>query len=125
MKTLFTRALLVFASVLTLNYARAAEPLSFSAPSAARSAMERSLDRALNRHLAFPLLEKGDMTGEVYVSFVINKEGKVEVTSCASQNERLKAYVLRKLARIDIGENPEGFWKTTHMRISFQPENKG
>jgi len=123
MKTLFTRALLVFASVLTLNYARAAEPLNLNAPSATRSSLERSLDRALNKHLAFPLLEKGDMTGEVLVSFVIDKEGHLEVISCASENERLKDYVLRKLARVDIGENPEGIWRTTHMRISFHPEN--
>jgi len=118
MKALFIRALLVLASVLTLNHTRAAEPLNMRSP----SALERSLDRALNKHLAFPLLEKGDMTGDVFVSFVIDKEGRIEVISCESKNERLKDYVLRKLARIDIGENPEGIWKTTHMHISFHPE---
>ncbi|MEO8589584.1 MAG: hypothetical protein ABI432_09460 [Flavobacteriales bacterium] len=118
MKTLFTRALLVLASVLTLNYTRAAEPMNLKSP----TALERSLDRALSKHLSFPVLEKGDMTGDVYVSFVIDKEGRIEVVSCASQNERLKDYVLRKLSRVDIGENPEGIWKTTHMHISFHPE---
>lgn len=122
MKTTITRALLVFASVLTLNYARAAEPLKMNTPAAARTAMERSLDRALSKHLAFPVLAKGDMTGDVLVSFVIDKEGRIEVTACTSDNDSLKDYVLRKLARIDIGENPEGIWKTTHMRISFHPE---
>ena len=132
-----TRNLLVFASVLTFGYTRAAEPVhpvSALAPAghpersegaaAERSAMDRSLDRALSRHLSFPLLEKGDMTGKVYVSFAIDKEGQLEVLSCASTNDRLSAYVLRKLARVDVGTNPDGISKTTHMVIDFHPEVK-
>jgi hypothetical protein len=60
------------------------------------------------------------MTGEVYVSFVIDKEGRVEVLDCNSANEDLREYALRKLARIDIGDNPQGIWRTTH--ITFRPE---
>jgi len=44
------------------------------------------------------------------------------VIDCRSANERLKDYVLRKLARIDIGDNPDGSWKTTHMVFNFHPE---
>lgn len=121
MKRRLIRLTLVFASVFTLGYARAAEPVRMDAP-AKRTATERSLERALNRHLSFPLLEQGDMTGKVYVSFVIDKEGKIEVIACNSNNEQLKAYVLRKLARIDVGENPNGIWKTTHMVVDFHPE---
>lgn len=62
------------------------------------------------------------MTGEVYVSFVIDADGKVAVLECDSQNEKLKDYVIRKLAKIDIGDNPNGVWKRTHMKIKFQPE---
>jgi hypothetical protein len=122
MKTRITRLALVFASVLTLGYARAAEPVRLNEPSAKRTTIERNLDRALNRELSFPLLAQGDMTGKVYVSFVIDKEGKIEVIACNSNNEQLKAYVLRKLARIDVGENPNGIWKTTHMVVDFHPE---
>lgn len=121
MKRQLTRLALVFASVLTFGYARATTPVPANKP-AERTTIERNLDRALSRHLSFPLLEKGNMTGKVYVSFVIDKEGKVEVIQCASANEKLKAYVLRKLAKVDIGENPEGIWKTTHMVIDFHPE---
>lgn len=85
--------------------------------------MQRNLDRALNRNISFPLLTDQDMKGQVYVSFVIDKEGKVEVLSCHSENVALTEYVLRKLARIDIGENPDGIWKTTHMRFNFRAEN--
>lgn len=121
MNNKLSRLTLVLASVLTLGYARAAEPVRLN--STERPAIERSLQRQLNRHLSFPLMETGDMTGKVYVSFVVDKEGKLEVVSCASENEKLRAYVLRKLARVDIGENPDGIWKTTHMVIDFHPEN--
>jgi hypothetical protein len=124
MRTRITRLLLVFASVLTLGYARAAEPVTFGADAGAK-VLDRALDRALNRHMTFPWLERGDMTGKVLVSFNIDAEGKVQVISCSSANERLKAYVLRKLARIDIGSNPDGIWKTTHLVIDFHPERRG
>ena len=120
--TRITRLALLFASVLTMGYARAVEPTNLDGTDAKRAAIERTLDKALNRELSFPILAKGDMTGKVYVSFVIDKEGKVEVITCASSNEQLKAYVLRKLARIDVGENPDGIWKTTHMVIDFHNE---
>lgn len=88
----------------------------------ASSSLEHDLDRALNRYLIYPLAAQGDMNGEVTVSFVIDKEGKVVVLESHSANERLKTYVLRKLARICIGENPEGSWKTTYIRFNFHPE---
>lgn len=122
MNTRISRALLLLATVFTFGYTNAAEPVRANSVLSKKSSLERSLDRALNNSLAYPLLEKGDMNGEVFVSFVINKEGRVQVIECSSANERLKAYVLRKLARIDIGENPDGSWKTTHMVFNFHPE---
>ncbi len=121
MKTTITRTLLLFATVFTFGYTRAAEPLRVPA-NTKRSNLERSLDRALRNNISYPLLDRADMTGEVFVSFVINTEGRIEVLECNSANERLKSYVLRKLARIDIGDNPEGSWKTTHMRFNFHRE---
>lgn len=123
MKTRTTRMLLLLATVFTMGYARAAEP--FRKPNTTkRTTMERSLERALNNNLSYPLFEKGDMNGEVTVSLVIDKEGKVVVLESSSTNEKLKAFVLRKLARIDIGDNPDGSWKTTHIRFSFRPERR-
>ena len=122
MKNRILRTTLLLASVITLGYSRAAAPVMPGAPANHRSSLERSLDRALNKHLSYPLFEQADMTGEVMVSFVIDKEGKLEVLQCSSANERLKAYVLRKLARIDIGDNPEGIWRTSHIRFTFRPE---
>jgi hypothetical protein len=122
MKTRILRFTLLLATVLTLGQSRATEPLFTNTNVAKRSTLERNLDRALNKHLSFPLLDSKDMTGEVYVSFVIDKEGRVEVLDCNSANEDLREYVLRKLARIDIGDNPQGIWRTTHMHITFRPE---
>lgn len=124
MRTRITRYLLVLASVLTMGYVRAAEPIALNKPATA-SVLDRALDRALSRHLTYPWLEKGDMNGKVLVSFNIDTEGKVRVINCVSENEQLKAYVLRKLSRVDIGSNPDGIWKTTHMVIDFHPERVG
>ncbi len=124
MRTRITRYLLVVASVLTLGYTRAAEPVTLNKPTNA-TVLDRALDRALSRHLTYPWLERGDMNGKVLVSFNIDTEGKVKVINCTSSNEQLRAYVLRKLARIDIGSNPDGMWKTTHMVIDFHPERVG
>lgn len=121
MKTTMSRSLLLLATVFTFGYARAAEPFRMKSFDK-KSAMERSLDRALNNTLSYPLLTRQDMNGEVYVSFVINKEGRIEVIECSSANPKLKEFVLRKLARIDIGDNPDGSWKTTHMVFNFHPE---
>ena len=121
MNTKISRTLLLLATVFTLGYARAAEP--FRKPNnAKRTTMERTLERALNHNLSYPLFEKADMNGEVTVSFVIDKEGKVVVLDSRSDNEKLMAYVLSKLSHIDIGENPEGSWRTTYIRFRFHPE---
>lgn len=124
MKTIISRSFFLLFTIAILGQAKAINPPALAVDNSSMLAkMERNLEHALNRNIAFPLLAKENMTGEVYVSFVIDKEGKVEVLSCRSDNDALSEYVLRKLARIDIGENPDGIWKTTHMRFNFRPEN--
>lgn len=87
------------------------------------AALQRSLDHQLNKHVTFPLLDRThDMTGTVEVSFVINTEGKVEVLAYSSDNLELQAYVLKKLGKVDIGTNPSGTWRTSHIRFVFRPE---
>ena len=124
MKTIISRSLFLLGTIAILGQTKAINPPAIAVDNSAKLAtMERTLEHQLNRKIAFPVLAKENMIGEVYVSFVIDKEGKVEVLSCRSENDALSAYVLRKLARIDIGENPEGIWKTTHMCFNFRPEN--
>lgn len=122
MRTLFNRSLLMIAVISAFTAAHAtrpADPLRANVP----SAQERELKKQINQFVTYPLMErKREMDGEVQVSFVINSAGKVEVISAASENEALRAYVLRKLERIDIGDNPSGTWKTEHMRFVFRPE---
>lgn len=87
------------------------------------STLERSLNRQLNKHLTFPITATDDeLMGAVEVSFVINREGKVEVLSAQSDNGALRAYVLAKLNKVDIGDNPTGTWRTSHVRFVFRPE---
>jgi hypothetical protein len=110
------------AAMLSLGPINAAEPYRMSGPRN-EVEMERALEKALNRHMCFPLLDRNrHMTGEVSVSFVVNAEGRIEVIECTSDNTPLKEYVLRKLSQIDIGDNKAGIWKTTHMRFVFRPE---
>lgn len=122
MKQILIRMTLVLASVLTLGYTRAAEP--FRPADVRVKNLDRILEQQLNRHLSYPYLDQqaDQMVGEVFVSFAINAEGKVEVLDCQSENAALRAYVLRKLARIDVGENPDGIWKTTHLHLVFKPQ---
>jgi hypothetical protein len=117
---MIARTTLLLATVFTLGAASAAEPFKMNTP--AKTRMERALDHQLSRHLTFPTLAKADMTGEVTVSFVVNAEGRIEVIDATSTNDDLRAYVLRKLSRVDIGTNPVGVWKTSHIRFVFRPE---
>jgi len=85
--------------------------------------MERELERQIDKYVTYPLMERvHHMDGQVFVSFVIDTEGKVKVISARSRNTALCEYVLRMLAKVDIGSNPEGLWKTTHMKFDFRPE---
>ena len=122
MKPSIFRSLLMLALASTFAAAQAAppaDPLRADVP----SAQERELKKQLNRYVTYPLMErKREMDGEVRVSFVINAAGKVEVISAVSADPELRAYVLRKLERVDIGDNPSGTWKTEHMRFVFRPE---
>jgi hypothetical protein len=132
MKTLLNRATLLLATVSLLGQVSAAEPPGNECAATADAAtsaavvpvlLQRELDRQLNKHVVYPLMEKENMAdGVVLVSFVIDREGRVEVIDAQSQNTWLRDYVLRRLARVDIGDNPTGTWRTTHMRFVFHPE---
>ena len=116
------RSLFLLATVFTMGYTRAAEPFRMGKANNDNK-IERSLERELNRHVIYPVMEdKKDMTGEVFVSFVVNTEGKLVVIDCTSANEQLRDYVMHRLERVDIGDNPNGVWKTTRMRFVFRPE---
>lgn len=121
MKSALLRTLLVFATVFTMGYTRAAEPLRANATN--KITLERDLKRALNKHMVYPIMERRkDMTGVVEVSFVVNKEGRLVILKADSENTDLREYVMGKLALIKLPENDEGIWRTTHIRFDFHPE---
>ena len=122
MKTSATHLAIVLATLFTLGHVRAAEPLRITAPAPSVD-NERELERQINKYVTYPLMERTHhMDAEVLVSFVIDTEGKVKVINARSANTALCEYVLRMLAKVDIGDNPDGLWKTTHMRFKFRPE---
>ena len=122
MKTTILRTALMFAATATFLFSTAAEPAT-PLRSTSPKALERELDRQIDKYVTYPLMERvHHMDGEVFVSFVIDTEGKVKVISARSRNTALCEYVLRMLAKVDIGSNPEGLWKTTHMKFDFRPE---
>ena len=122
MKTSATHLLIALATVCTLGNVRGAEPAPAAAPAPAVD-KERELERQINKYVTYPLMERAHrMDGEVLVSFVIDTEGKVNVINARSANTALCEYVLRMLAKVDIGDNPDGLWRTTHMRFDFRPE---
>ncbi len=114
-----TRTASTLAAVLLLGAGHAAVPAT---PGGTRTALERALDRQLNRYLTYPVMATEDMTGEVTVSFAVSTDGRIEVIEATGTNQALRAYVLRRLAKVDIGSNPEGVWRTTHIRFVFRPQ---
>ena len=122
MKTLIARYAFAIATVFAVANARAAEPVAPKATSNS-TIMERELQRQIDKYVSYPLMaHTGSMDGAVVVSFVIDAEGQVNVIGAESTSNELRDYVLSKLAKVDIGCNPDGFWKTTYMKFVFRPE---
>ncbi len=122
MKTIIMRSAAAICTVLAALALQAAEPLAPKATSN-YTVMERELQRQIDKYVSYPLMARaGSMDGAVVVSFVIDTEGQVNVIGAESTSNALRDYVLSKLARIDIGSNPDGLWKTTYMKFVFRPE---
>ncbi len=118
-----TFALLLIACAMSTH---AANPVTAEAPTFYTSnsiAMERAVKHQINRYVIFPLdADEEEMFGTVEVQFVVNTEGKLVVTEARSENQELRDYVLAKLRRVQVGPNPSGLWKTSHLRFNFRPE---
>ncbi|MBP8823372.1 MAG: hypothetical protein KBH07_06995 [Flavobacteriales bacterium] len=125
MKTVILRYWIAATLLLLVSGTRAADPAR-SVPSLHTSnsiAMERAVEHQINRYVIFPLTDEEEaMFGTVEVQFVVNTEGRLVVTAANSENAKLCDYVVRKLGRINVGPNPSGLWKTSHVRFNFRPE---
>lgn len=132
MKALITRSAIVIATVFAAASVRAAEPVAPMTTSNSTvtpshgygvQSMERELQRQIDKYVSYPLMARtGNMDGAVVVSFVIDTEGQVKVIGADGTSNELRDYVLRKLAKVDIGSNPDGLWRTTYMKFVFRPE---
>lgn len=125
MNTIILRSTLLIATASCLSFSATAASKEGSS-TRAHSPLEHAVKQQIDRHLFYPLSDQdGKMYGAVDVNFVVNLEGRLEVLSAASANEALRAYVLEKLAHVNVGANPSGIWQTTHVRFVFQPESEG
>lgn len=122
MRTSITRSALILATVFAASALRAAEPVVPKATSNSIR-MERELQHQIDKYVSYPLMARpGSMDGAVVVSFVIDTEGQVNVIAAEGTTRELRDYVLRKLAKVDIGSNPDGMWRTSYMKFNFRPE---
>lgn len=122
MKALITRSVIIIAAVFAAASARAAEPVAPKTTSNS-NVMERELQRQIDKYVSYPLMARtGNMDGTVVVSFVIDTEGQVKVIGADGTSDELRDYVLGKLAKVDIGSNPDGLWRTTYLKFVFRPE---
>ena len=85
--------------------------------------LKRELNRELSKNVVFPYQERDhDMHGTVLVTFVVNKQGKLEVLDLHSTNEHLGNYVKEKLAKVDLEDDNDGIWRKTTMKFVFKKE---
>lgn len=124
LRLIMPAAFMLLAVLATSGQAAASDHLAMATPGKPRTHnLERALERSLNKHIIFPVAAKGEgMYGEVHASFVVDREGRLEILECRSENADLADYVRTRLARVQVGENPDGIWKTTHVNFVFRPE---
>lgn len=122
MRALITRSAVVIATMFAAASVRAAEPVTPKATSNS-TVMESELQRQIDKYVSYPLMARtGNMDGAVVVSFVIDTEGQVKVIGAEGTSDELRDYVLGKLAKVDVGSNPDGLWRTSYMKFVFRPE---
>lgn len=85
-------------------------------------ALERELFRQIDKYVSYPLLGGREMDGEVLISLVIDQQGQATVIEAQATSAELLAYVLRCMERVDVGTNPTGSWRITHLHFTFGPE---
>jgi hypothetical protein len=85
--------------------------------------LEREVMHQIDRYVIYPVGDRTDaMLGVVEVTYVVNTEGRLVVTSAGSANRALRDYVLEKLSRVQISPNPSGLWKPSNVRFTFRAE---
>lgn len=87
------------------------------------AALEREVMHQIDRYVVYPVGDRTDaLLGVVEVTYVVNTEGRLVVTSAGSANRALRDYVLEKLSHVQISPNPSGLWKPSQVRFTFRAE---
>lgn len=120
MKNLFATTVLSLALGTASITSQAADPIKST------SVVSKELQKELNRHLVAPaFVDNDEMLGEVTASFVVDRNGELEILQVYSENTDLKAYVMKKLQKVKVQKNDDGFWKTTTIKFVFKDQENG
>ena len=84
--------------------------------------LNTELRKQLNKHMIAPIFNNEKMLGQVNVSFVVDTDGHILITELESDNDALASYVESRLSKIELKDNPDGFWKTSSISFVFNKE---
>ncbi|NLJ06065.1 MAG: TonB family protein [Sphingobacteriales bacterium] len=75
----------------------------------------------LTKQIEYPAFAKEQkIQGDVYVSFTVNKDGRIENIQANANNEVLKNYVISKLSTSNVAELNNEAGQTIYVKFSFR-----
>jgi len=82
---------------------------------------QNDLQQIIKSKVSYPVsaIEK-NVNGAVFVEFIVNDEGSLEVINCFSLEGELQSYVFNTLSAIKVTPDTEIIGKTYTMRIDFK-----
>jgi Neuraminidase (sialidase) len=117
MKNLIAKSLFCLALSASIVATQAADPIKTN------TTVSKELYKELNKHIVAPaFVDQDEMLGEVTASFVVDRNGELEVLQVRSENTELKKYVTKKLNKVHVSDNDDGFWKTTTIKFVFKKQ---
>lgn len=112
---------IILTSLLSVALCAASVTSIAAGPDRPGPSISQELQKELNKHIVAPAFADNDeMLGEVTASFVVDRNGELEVKEVLSENKELQDYVERKLQKVKVSKNEGGFWKTTSVRFVFR-----
>ena len=93
-------------------------------PSYAQKPTESKLEKKISNKIVYPYLSQENMEGEVSISFYIKPNGKIDVMSIDSSNDKLISYVLRRMSKIELPLDDSKIGTTQSMKLNFKKEGK-
>jgi hypothetical protein len=85
--------------------------------------LEREVMHQIDRYVIYPVGDRTDaMLGVVEVTYVVNTEGRLVVTSAGIGEPRTPGLCAGKAVPRTDQPNPSGLWKPSNVRFTFRAE---